>query len=111
MKSGNFDFLTVSHVVILLLDIPKFVLQCCYRVVASIHVSCFYINITKDPYDRLYRYFLNPFCVICSIFLAQQTISLTYYFCTRILITDDSNILISAEISLILRKSKLHQEN
>ena len=64
-----------------------------------------------DCSDHLLHYILNKFCSIWSIFLAQQDMSLTCHFCTKILSTYDSNILISAEVSLILRKFKLHQEN
>ena len=35
----------------------------------------------------------------------------TCYFCTRTLKAGDSNILISAEISFILKKFNLHHEN
>ena len=49
VKSGHFEFSTVSHVAIFLFETPKFVLQQCHNVVASIHRNCFCINSIYRP--------------------------------------------------------------
>ena len=103
VKSSHFEFSTVSYATLFLFEMAKFVLQRSYKVVASICMGAVSAKIAfMDSSDHLQHYFLNLFYVICSIFLVKQNMSLTCYFCTRILSTGNSNILISAKVSLIL---------